>query len=94
MTKAQAAAHARQARRYGFHDHGLTAEYRYSVTCPVCRQRVATNRNYRWRPARRGEPWSREIDGKRSVYEQESVIQALDREVIDHLMNWCPGSPA
>jgi hypothetical protein len=89
MTKTQARQLAARARRYGYSDLGAG---QIQVICPCCRQRVTTCRNYRYRPARKGEPGiidPRVLGGRMAVFEQESVIHALDRAMVDHLITEC-----
>lgn len=92
MTKTRAAKLARQARQYGY----LAMPTGLRVNCPLCREHVTTERNYREFPARAGQPANVRPDGSRYTFRQERPVEALDRAVTDHLMQWCTavGRPA
>lgn len=90
MTKTEARKRATAALAHG-HYHA-TSSPDYAADCPLCRQRVTTQRNYRWRPVRKGEPASvdpRVLDGRPARYEQETPRQALMRALVDHLTEEC-----
>jgi hypothetical protein len=87
MTKTAALAAARAQLRFGYFHATDSADY--SVACSKCRGSVVTQRNYRYRPARKGEPYSDVQDGKRVVYDQESERQALLRALVAHLLEGC-----
>jgi hypothetical protein len=55
---------------------------------------VTTQRNYRNRPARKGEPYSSVADGTRLVFDQETVSQALVRALVSHLTEECAATEA
>jgi hypothetical protein len=90
MTKTEARKLARHARAFGYYQAPPGAEYEVSVDCPLCRTRLGAIRNSRYVPARPGEPWSAEVDGRRCKWVRESVNQALDRTVTEHLLIDCP----
>jgi hypothetical protein len=85
MTRARAARLARQARQYGY----FSLPDGHRVTCPQCRGPVTATRNYREFPARPGKPANVRPDGTRYTFRQETAVEALDRAVADHLLNWC-----
>jgi hypothetical protein len=72
---------AASARRYGYFAAGSVL----AVCCPRCRGRVEAQRNHGWMPAGKGKPYSRVIDGRPSIFRQESVTEALDRAMVAHL---------
>ena len=89
MTKTEAVKLARKARAYGYFDHGLAG---VEVACPVCRERQRTHRNYRRFPARKGQPANVDpVTGARTIYRQETVTEALDRAMTEHLIDYCAG---
>lgn len=90
MTRTRAAGLARQARRYGY--FGLPSGPR--VDCPLCGEPVTATRSYREFPAKPGKPASVRADGTRYTFRQETVIEALDRTVREHLLRWCPAGGA
>jgi hypothetical protein len=90
MTKTRVAQLVRQARQGGYLDlpEGLR------VNCPLCREPVTATRNYREFPAKPGKPASVRADGTRYIFRRETVVEALDRTVSDHLLRWCPAGGA
>jgi len=92
MTRTQARALARRARRYGYLDTAAGLR----VTCPHCRRDVTTARGYRYWPARRGQPGTivPGVNGGRPVvFRQETPAQALDRAMTAHLLTDCEPQP-
>lgn len=93
MTKMAARAVAKRAQRYGYHSHPASPDYpsgRLEVTCPLCREKVCTSRNYREFPARKGQPANIRADGSRYIFRQETVAEAIDRAMMTHLLDgWC-----
>jgi hypothetical protein len=88
VTKKEAKQLAQKARQYGyFSARGIE----YWTQCPLCHDRITTLRNYRTFPAKKGKPANvNPATGERTTYRQETVIEALDRSVIDHVTEWCP----
>ena len=85
MTKAEAKQLAQSARHHGYYRDGATL----SLSCPrKCGERISTERLSGLKPAGKGKPYSQMVDGKPHIWRQESVAEALDRAVIDHL-DWC-----
>lgn len=87
MTKKEAKRLAAKARQYGYY-HQATELW---TKCPLCYERITAERNYRTFPAKRGKPANvNPATGERTTYRQETVIEALDRSMIDHVTEWCP----
>lgn len=86
MAKGKAKQIARQARRFGYHQQ---ADGELWVNCPLCRARVSTWQSYGYQPVKAGKPWTTLIDGVKSIYERETVAEALDRAMVEHLMWGC-----
>ena len=87
ITKAEAGRLARQARQHGYFDLGADG---VCVKCPRCHEPVQTKPYHRTFPARKGQPAN--VDpgtGARTVYRRETVNEALDRVVIEHVTEWC-----
>jgi len=92
MTKTEARTIAREARRYGHYTNGS----QLSVNCPRCRCRVTTEQYYVHRLARKGEPGTTDpsvLGGRRARFERQSVTQALDAAMIEHLLDECSLHP-
>lgn len=83
MTKAEARTVIAGILRFGYFQR---RDGTIDVQCSRCRQVVSTARGYRWFPVRPGKPYSDVIDGKRCVWAQETVRQALTRALLDHLL--------
>jgi len=64
----------------------------YAADCPQCRQRVTTQLAWRWRLARRGEPYSLDpavLGGRPARFGQEAPREALVRALMEHLRGEC-----
>lgn len=86
MTKKEAKQLALKARQYGYFKNGPNLW----ANCPLCHERQNTLRNYRDFPAKKGKPFNiNPSTGERTIYRQETVIEALDRAMIDHIIEWC-----
>lgn len=89
MTKTAAAGAARRALQHGHFAQGTTLW----LNCPRCRRRQETSRQYRYFPARKGQPANVDpVTGKRTVYRQETAAQALFRMMRDHFVQECEAS--
>jgi hypothetical protein len=86
LTKKEARQLAQKARQYGYFRQGTELW----TNCRLCRERVTTLRNYRDFPVKKGRPANVDpATGKRTNFRQETVIEALDRAMIDHVTEWC-----
>jgi hypothetical protein len=86
MTKTAAVAAARRSLQYGYFTAGQTLW----LNCPDCHRRQETGRGYRQFPARKGQPANVDpATGKRTIYRQETVREALLRMMTDHFTHWC-----
>lgn len=98
LPKGRATEIARQALSYGYFNLGPAGDFdgrdALTISCPRCRCEQRTCRQYRYRPARKGEPGVTEPGGRRVVFERERTNrQALIRALIEHLTfpGECPG---
>jgi hypothetical protein len=86
MTKKEAKQLALKARQYGYFHQGSELW----TGCPLCKERITTMRIYRTFPAKKGKPANINMaTGERTTFRQETVIEALDRSMIDHVTEWC-----
>ena len=86
MTKRKAKRLAQKARQYGYF-HQCSDLWAF---CPLCKERITTQRNYWTFPAKNGKPANvNTATGERTTFRQETVIEALDRSMIDHITEWC-----
>ena len=86
MTKKEARQLAQKARQHGYFQL-VSQIWAY---CPLCKERIQTQRNYRTFPAKKGKPANvNPSTGERTTFRQETVIEALDRAMIDHVTEWC-----
>lgn len=85
MTKTEARRLAKQATRYGYFKAGREV----SADCPVCRERQSAEIQHRTFPAPKGRPCNIGPNGERTVFRLERDMEALDRVMIEHLMEWC-----
>jgi hypothetical protein len=90
-TKAKAGKLARQARAHGYYGD---PDGSLRLRCPQCPEWVTARTQSRYVKARPGKPWSREIDGVRMVWAEESRMEALDRATVDHLIHACEWMPS
>jgi hypothetical protein len=94
MTKTEIREVTARSLRLGYYDLGASAEYdgqhALAVSCAACHTRVKTCAGHRWKPVRKGRPWSQIVDGKPCTYERETTREALTRALADHLTD-CPG---